>query len=73
VLGANKLLAMVKDIGNLHPITIGKMFLWLISCSIVLFEGCFKSTYAPISLEYWPLEVWIHFFNIQALLNLHPN
>jgi hypothetical protein len=36
VLGVSKLLAMAKDIGGLHPIIIGEVFLQLISCSIVL-------------------------------------
>jgi hypothetical protein len=36
VLGANKLLAMAKDIDNLHPVVVSEMFLRLISCSIVL-------------------------------------
>jgi hypothetical protein len=36
VLGANKLLAMAKDISGLCPITIGEMFFQLISRSIVL-------------------------------------
>ncbi len=36
VLGANRLLAMVKDIGGLHPIVVGKVFFQLISRSIVL-------------------------------------
>jgi hypothetical protein len=36
VLGVNKLLAMVKDIGGLRPIAMGEMFLRLISCSIIL-------------------------------------
>ncbi len=33
---ANKLLAMTKDIGGFHPIVVGKVFLQLISHSIVL-------------------------------------
>ncbi len=58
VLGANKLLAMVKDIGGLHPIVVGKVFFQLISHSIVLqLWGFFTNTYSPISLEFWPLEV----------------
>jgi hypothetical protein len=36
MLGANRLLAMAKDIGGLFPITIGEVFLQLISHSIVL-------------------------------------
>jgi hypothetical protein len=36
MIGVNKLLAMAKDIGGLHPIAIGKMFFQLISCSIVV-------------------------------------
>jgi hypothetical protein len=36
MLGANRLLAMAKDIGGLHPIAIGKVFFLLISRSIVL-------------------------------------
>jgi hypothetical protein len=36
VLEVSKLLAMAKDIGGLRPITIGEVFLWFISHSIVL-------------------------------------
>jgi hypothetical protein len=36
MLGVNKLLAMAKDIGGLHPITISEMFLRLINYSIIL-------------------------------------
>jgi len=36
VLGANKLLAMVKDIGGLCFIVVGEMFIRLINRSIVL-------------------------------------
>jgi hypothetical protein len=58
MLGANRLLAMAKDIGGLCLITVSEVFLRLISRSIVLhFGGHFKSTYPPISLEYRPLEV----------------
>jgi hypothetical protein len=58
VLGASRLLAMAKDIGDLRFIIIGEVFLWLISHSIVLqlFGGHFRNTYPPISLEYQPLE-----------------
>jgi hypothetical protein len=45
VLGANRLLAMAKDISGLHPIVIGEVFFR------------YKNTYAPISLEYRALEV----------------
>jgi hypothetical protein len=36
VLGVNKLLAMAKDISGLRLIAISKVFLRLISCSIIL-------------------------------------
>jgi len=36
MLGVNKLLAMAKDTGGLHPISVGEVFLQLINCSIVL-------------------------------------
>jgi hypothetical protein len=36
VLVANKLLAMTKDIGGFHPITIDEVFLRLINRSVVL-------------------------------------
>jgi hypothetical protein len=36
VLGVSRLLAMVRDISGLHPIAISKMFLQLISHSIIL-------------------------------------
>jgi hypothetical protein len=36
VLGANRLLAMVKDIGGIRPIAIDEMFFLLITRSIVL-------------------------------------
>ncbi len=43
VLGVNILLAMVKDTGGIYPIAIGKVFLQLINCSIVLqFQGPFQ-------------------------------
>jgi hypothetical protein len=36
MLRANTLLAMAKDIGGLHPLTIGKVFLQFTSRSIVV-------------------------------------
>jgi hypothetical protein len=36
VLGANRLMAMAKDNGNLHPITMGEVFFQLINRSIIL-------------------------------------
>jgi len=36
VLGVNRLLIMVKDIGNLHPSAIGEVFFQLISHFIIL-------------------------------------
>jgi hypothetical protein len=36
MLGVSRLLVMVKDIGGLRPITIGKAFFQLINYSIVL-------------------------------------
>jgi hypothetical protein len=36
MLGANKLLAMAKDTGGLHPITMSEVFLRLISRYIIL-------------------------------------
>ncbi len=58
MLGANRLLAMAKDIGGFHPIAIGEVFLWLISHSIILqLWGLFQEHLSPISLEYQSLEV----------------
>jgi hypothetical protein len=46
VLGANKLLAMVKDISGLCSIAVSEMFLRLMNHSIVLqLQGRFRSTY----------------------------
>jgi hypothetical protein len=36
VLGVNRLSAMAKDIGSLHLIVVGEVFLQLISYSIIL-------------------------------------
>jgi len=46
VLGANILLAMVKDIGGFCSIVVSEMFLRFINRSIVLqLQGRFRSTY----------------------------
>jgi len=48
MLGANRLLAIVKDIGGLHLIVIGEMFFRLISHSIVLqLWGSFQEHLSP--------------------------
>jgi hypothetical protein len=48
VLGANRLLAMAKDIGNLHPIIVGEAFSRLINRSIVLrLQGLFQECLSP--------------------------
>jgi hypothetical protein len=58
VLGANRLLVMVKDTRGFHLIVIGKMFFSLLIIPLSSnFKGCCKSTYPPISLEYGPMEV----------------
>jgi hypothetical protein len=65
---------MVKDTSGICPIVVSKVFLWLIICSIVLqLQGSLKNTYPPISLEYQPPKGYENLFNIQALLNLHPD
>jgi hypothetical protein len=58
MLGANKLLAMAKDIDGLRHIAIGEVFFQLICRSIVLqLWGLFQEHLSPINLEYRPLEV----------------
>jgi hypothetical protein len=58
MLWANRLLAMAKNIGGLCPIIISEVFFDLLVIPLSFnFKGHFKSTYPPISLEYWPLEV----------------
>jgi hypothetical protein len=57
MLEVSKLLAMAKDTGGFHPIHVGKVFLQLINCSIVLhLPRSFQEHLSPISLEYQPLE-----------------
>jgi hypothetical protein len=48
VLGANKLLAMAKNINGLHPIAMNEVFLQLMNCCIVLlFWGLFQEHLSP--------------------------
>ncbi len=69
VLGANKLLAMIKNIGGFHPIVIGKVFLQFISQSIVLqLRGSFQEHPSPhqnilgIFLFRFALLMFFHIF-----------
>jgi hypothetical protein len=49
---------MANNTSDFHPIIVREIFFQLISRSIVLqLWGYFKSTYAPINLEYRPVEV----------------
>jgi hypothetical protein len=73
MLGASRLLAMAKDTSGLRPNVLSKIFFDLLIIPLSFnFEGHFKNTYPPTSLEHQPLEVAI-VFGIQTLLNLHPN
>jgi hypothetical protein len=73
VLGANRLLAMVKDTSGLCPIAIGEVFIWFNSCSIVLqLRGLFQEHLSPHQfgvLTFGGYEAII--FGIQAFFNLH--
>ncbi len=73
VLGASKLLAMVKDTSGLCPIAIGKVFLWFNSRSIILqLWGLFQEHLSPHEfgvLTFGGYKAII--FSIWALFDLH--
>jgi hypothetical protein len=49
VLGAIRLLVMVKDTRGFHPIVVGKMFFSLLITPLSSnFKGYYKSTYPPL-------------------------
>jgi hypothetical protein len=75
VLGANKLLAMAKDIGGLCPIAIGEVFLQLISRSTILqLWGPFQKHLSPHQFGISTLGGCEAIpFNIRTFFDLHPD
>jgi hypothetical protein len=75
MLRVNKLLAMAKDSGGLHIIIVGKVFLWLISHSIIL------QLWRPFHEHLSPHQFGVStpggceaiLFSIWAILDLHPD
>jgi hypothetical protein len=69
------LMAMAKDTGGIRPIVVGEVFLWLITCSIVLqlwgpFQEHLSSHQFGIST---PRGYEAIPFGIRTFLNLHPD
>jgi hypothetical protein len=73
MLGANKFLAMVNDIGGLCLIIAGEVFLQFINHSIVLqFQGPFQEHLSPHQFGVLTLRGYESIpFGIRTLLNLH--